>query len=100
VAAVLTGVAGHEIPFYESEGHSSGARNPHRERYEVRVVTDGTHDDAAARGAETGRTAARLLAPDADGVRIPRGLDTDMFWKVLEQCCARADEVNAKRGVS
>jgi uridine nucleosidase len=94
VAAVLDGVAGEEIPFYDFEAGKEGRR----ERFEVKVVTDGTHEDAAS-GAETGRTLAKLLPAGQEGVKIPRGLDTKSFWSVLEDCLGRADEVNRSRGV-
>ncbi|KAJ2989925.1 hypothetical protein NUW58_g3215 [Xylaria curta] len=68
-----------------------------RERFEVRVVTEGTLKDAQEGGAQTGRTIARLLPPGEEGVRIPRGIDIDLFWKVIEECCQRADEANAKK---
>ncbi len=94
---MLTGVVGHEIPFYEFDPREGdGARQ--RERYEVQVITEGSHEEAHA-GAETGRTVVRLLEPGVEGVRIPRGLDIPMFWRVLEECCSRADEVNARAGV-
>jgi uridine nucleosidase len=86
----------HEIPFYDFD--PANPEGPaRRERFEVRVVTEGSFDDALGRGAQTGRTLVRLLEPGEEGVRIPRGLDIDMFWKVIEECCERADEVNARR---
>lgn len=97
MAAVLTGVAGHEIPFYEFDPRDPEAKGT-RERYEVTVVTHGTHEEAHA-GAQTGRTVVKLLPPGVEGVRIPRGLDIPMFWKVVEECCSRADETNAKNGI-
>jgi uridine nucleosidase len=99
VAAVLTGTAA-AIPFYDymhgkdtTETGESVA-----ERYEVTVVTDGTIDEALAGLAETGRTVAKLLPPGAEGIRIPRGLDIPRFWKVMEECCSRADEANTENG--
>ncbi len=102
MAAVLRGVAGHEIPFYDFDPrpNAAGAADKNRrtgERYEVTVVTEGTHEEAHA-GAETGRTLIRLLEPGVEGVRVPRGLDIPLFWRVLEECCSRADEVNAREG--
>lgn len=97
VAAVLAGSGGeHEIPFYDFDPRpGAGALRRTRERYEVRVVTEGTHEEALA-GAQTGRTVVRLLEPGADGVTIPRGLDIPRFWRVVEECCQRADEANAR----
>jgi uridine nucleosidase len=93
VAVVLDGVMGAEIPFYDFEG-----KEGRRERFEVKVVTDGTHEDALL-GAETGRTVAKLLPEGEEGVKIPRGLDTKRFWSVLEECLGRADEANRSNGV-
>ncbi|KAI1112473.1 inosine-uridine preferring nucleoside hydrolase-domain-containing protein [Nemania sp. NC0429] len=96
VAAILTGTR-HEIPFYDFD--PAKAEGPvQRERFEVRVVTEGTLEDARDRGAQTGRTIARLLPPGEEGIRIPRGLDIELFWKVIEECCQRADEANAREG--
>ncbi|KAI1369340.1 Inosine/uridine-preferring nucleoside hydrolase domain-containing protein [Xylaria arbuscula] len=95
VAAILTGTR-HEIPFYDFDPAS--AEGPERrERFEVRVVTEGTLEDARERGAQTGRTVVRLLPPGEEGVRIPRGLHIELFWKVIEECVQRADDVNAKK---
>jgi uridine nucleosidase len=91
VAAVLDGVAGVEIPFRDFEHKGE------RERYAVRVVTEGSHEDAQA-GAETGRTIVRLLPEGEEGVKIPRGLDISKFWSVLEDCLERADNVNKTKG--
>ncbi|KAI0600816.1 Inosine/uridine-preferring nucleoside hydrolase domain-containing protein [Biscogniauxia sp. FL1348] len=101
VAAVLTGTE-HEIPFYDYKYDATGAAPPppppppeQRERFAVQVVTEGTLAEALG-GAQTGRTVARLLPPGSEGVRIPRGLDIAAFWRVVEECCQRADEANAK----
>ncbi|CAK7197481.1 Uridine nucleosidase 1 [Sporothrix eucalyptigena] len=91
VAAVLTGTDA-EITFYDLT--ESGTP----ERYEVTVVTDGTTDEALEGHAETGRTVVQLLPPGSEGVRIPRGLDILKFWQVMEECCTRADEANARNG--
>ncbi|RWA12271.1 hypothetical protein EKO27_g2831 [Xylaria grammica] len=94
VAAVLTGTS-YEIPFYDFD--SANPKGPaQRERFEVRVVTEGTLDDARERGTQTGRTIARLLPPGEEGVRIPRGVNIELFWRIIEECCQKADEVNAK----
>ncbi|KAI0100421.1 inosine-uridine preferring nucleoside hydrolase-domain-containing protein [Nemania sp. FL0031] len=95
VAAILVGTS-HEIPFYDFDPANPEAP-ARRERFEVRVVTEGTLEDARDKGAQTGRTLVRLLRPSEDGVRIPRGVDIELFWKVIEECCQRADEANAKR---
>ncbi|KAF3055736.1 Uridine nucleosidase [Daldinia childiae] len=94
VAAVLEGTE-YEIPFYDYDPKSPEGPN-RRERFAVEVVTEGTLEDARERGAQTGRTIATLLPPGSEGVRIPRGLDIPLFWKVIEECCERADEANKK----
>ncbi|PBP17278.1 inosine-uridine preferring nucleoside hydrolase [Diplocarpon rosae] len=85
VAAILDGIIGVEIPFFDA---LEGGR---RERYDVKVVTEGTHEEALA-GAQTGRTIATLLPEGEEGVKIPRGLNVSRFWDVLEECLVRADE--------
>ncbi|KAI0818050.1 inosine-uridine preferring nucleoside hydrolase-domain-containing protein [Xylaria sp. FL0064] len=94
VAAILTGTR-HEIPFYDFDSTNPKAPTQ-RERFEVGVVTEGTLEDTRDKGAQTGRTIARLLPPGEEGVRIPRGLDIELFWKTIEECVQRADEANAK----
>ncbi|PSR78898.1 Inosine/uridine-preferring nucleoside hydrolase domain-containing protein [Coniella lustricola] len=84
VAAILTGTPW-EIDFHEYD----------RERYDIKVIVEGTHEDALHRGSQLGRTIATLLPPGSEGVRIPRGLDISRFWQVMEECVQRADEANA-----
>ena len=96
VAVILDGVSGHEIPFYDFKGEVNGTRM--KERFEVRVVTEGTHEDAQ-NGSQTGRTIVRLLPKGEEGVKIPRGLNIPRFWSVLEDCVKRADEVNKQNGI-
>lgn len=38
----------------------------------------------------------RLLFLGEEGVRIFRGLDLGVFWRVLEECIFRVDEVNER----
>ena len=88
VAAILDGVPGVEIPFTDFRGGEKGRR----ERFEVKVVTEGTHEEAQKGTTETGRTVVRLLSEGEEGVKIPRALDVSRFWTVLEECLERADE--------
>ncbi|KAF2965381.1 hypothetical protein GQX73_g8202 [Xylaria multiplex] len=98
VAAILTGTR-HEIPFYDFD--FANPKGPaQRERFQVRVVTEGTLEDAREKGSQTGRTIVRLLPPGEAGVRIPRGVNIELFWKVIEECCQRADEANAEMPAS
>ena len=88
VAAILDGVADYEIPFYDYEPGHEGRK----ERYEVSIVTEGTHEQALKGEAETGRTIVKLLEKGEGGIKIPRGLNVQRFWTVLEECLERADE--------
>ena len=83
----------------DADPEQGGARR-HRpsERYALRVVTEGSHAQALAGEAQTGRTLATLLPAGEPGVRIPRGLDIPTFWHQLERCVARADAANAAAG--
>lgn len=94
VAAVLTG-SKWEIDFHDYDVNSPNASaTTTRERFDITVVTEGSHDDAQHRGSRLGQTIATLLPPGEEGVRIPRGLDIPTFWTVLEECVQRADEAN------
>lgn len=93
VAAVLTGTK-HEIPFYDFDTKKGNCVKYH-ERFDLTVITEGSLEDAKEGKAQLGRTVAKLLEPGSEGVRIPRGLDIPMFWKVIEECTERADRVNA-----
>ena len=67
------------------------------ESWEVSVVTEGVHGgDDEIRRAEVGRTVLKKVKEGAGGgVRIPRGLEVERFWTVLEDCVERA-EMKAK----
>lgn len=93
VAAVLTGTR-HEIPFYDYDAKKGNCVKYH-ERFELTVVTEGDLGEAKAGKSQLGRTVAKALPPGSEGVRIPRGLDIPMFWRVIEECTERADRVNA-----
>lgn len=92
VAAILESVPEYEIPFYD---YAPG-QNERRERYEVAIVTEGTHEQALGGETETGRTIVKLLERGEGGIKIPRGLNVQKFWTTLEECLQRADERNAK----
>ncbi|KUJ18576.1 putative uridine nucleosidase [Mollisia scopiformis] len=94
VAVILDGIAGAEIPFYDFEDGKD-----RKERYDVHVVTEGSHEEAQ-NGAETGRTIVKLLPEGEEGVKIPRNLDVKRFWGVLEDSLERANAVNRANGVS
>jgi uridine nucleosidase len=90
VAAMFEGTQ-YAIPLYDHEEGQQGRR----ERFNVKVITEGTHAEALEGKTETGRTIATLLPPGQDGVNIPRSLDVPSFWKVIEDCLEKADAVNA-----
>ena len=64
------------------------------ERWRVKVVTDGLHSDVEDEQGQVGMTA--IGQPEGGsgvvGVRIPRGLDVERFWTILEQCMQRAED--------
>lgn len=64
------------------------------ERYQVDVVTDGDHgssEHVRNSASQCGRTVATLLKAGEKGVRIPRGLEWEPLWRMLEECLARAE---------
>ncbi|MCJ1313235.1 Uridine nucleosidase 1 [Agyrium rufum] len=73
------------------------------ERWAVDVVTDGAHGGGGdgTQGGEgekddesgqVGRTVARAVEVGKGGVRIPRGLNVDRFWAIVDDCLGRAEE--------
>jgi uridine nucleosidase len=88
VAVILNGIPEYEIPFYD---HKEGQEGRH-ERYQVSIVIEGAHEEAVRGEVETGRTLVTLLEKGKPGVQIPRGLDIQRFWEVLEECLERADD--------
>lgn len=68
------------------------------ERYRVDVVTDGVPLPEGDGSSICGRTIATLLPKDEAGVRIPRGLEKEALWRILEECLERAEaEVSGRR---
>lgn len=64
------------------------------ERYAVDVVTEGEHGSAEhvrSGASQCGRTIATQLPRDQAGVRIPRALQKEKLWKMIEQCLASAE---------
>jgi uridine nucleosidase len=89
VAAIFEGTE-YAVPLYD---HEEGQEDNH-ERFNVTIVTDGTHAQALSGEKETGRTIATLLPSGREGVKIPRGLNVPEFWRVLEECLEKADTIN------
>lgn len=96
VAAILTGTED-EIRFFDWDEERS-EKPQHDERFEVTVVTEGSIEEAKAGEKQTGRTMAKKLPAGEAGVRIPRGCNEAQFWRVVEECMEKADEVNKKLG--
>lgn len=68
------------------------------ERYVVTLITAGEHSESDAVRGQVGMTKVdKLLKPDmvGDGVRIPRKLNVNAFWDMLEECCSIADKSSA-----
>lgn len=63
------------------------------ERYRVDIVTEGVHSADQKSVGELGRTKVTLLPQGEEGVRIPRGVDLERFWGLVESCMKEADKV-------
>lgn len=61
------------------------------ERWHVDVVIVGLHSDRDDERGQVGRTTARKAAAGEGGVRIPRKLDVEQFWTILERCIQLAE---------
>ncbi len=66
-----------------------------RERFKVKVIIEGTHEQAMTGETQTGRTVVELLPKGEEGVKIPRSLNVERFWTVLEDALEAADANNA-----
>jgi len=68
------------------------------ERWRVKVVTDGQHSDLEDEQGRVGMTVVDKIVEGSGegasglGVRIPRGLDVERFWAIIEMCMRRAEE--------
>lgn len=61
------------------------------ERWHIRVVTDGLHSHSNDLRGQVGRTVATIVPAEKGGVRIPRSLNVDCFWDLVESCIQRAE---------
>lgn len=63
------------------------------ERFEIHVVIDGEHgtDLAVRQSSQCGRTVVKKLEAGQTGVRIPRGLEANALWRMLDSCLAEVD---------
>lgn len=87
VAAVLQP----DLFFANTTGTGTGTGNG--ERFAVQVIIDGEHGASdhvrSNSGSQCGRTVATLLPAHELGVRIPRSLDAEKVWRMLDDCLAR-----------
>jgi uridine nucleosidase len=64
------------------------------ERFHVDIVTEGVHSSNQSQVGELGRTKLTALPEGRGGCRIPRGVDLDAFWGMIESAMKRADAVS------
>ena len=65
------------------------------ERFEVDVVTEGAHGalpTVLASASHCGQTKATPSLPGTTGVRIPRDVDADKVWRLLDQCLSLSEQ--------
>ena len=62
------------------------------ERYTVSVIIDDKTGTLDHKDLQCGRTVARKCESGAPGIRIPRALDVDKTWRMLEDCLSRAEK--------
>ncbi|KAL9103442.1 MAG: hypothetical protein Q9163_001505 [Psora crenata] len=60
------------------------------ERWHVKVVTDGLHSEEDEERRQVGRII--IQKADGQGVRIPREIDVDRFWTIVDDCLHRTEE--------
>lgn len=91
VAVILNHVAlGEPLEFHDNSG----------ERWHVTVVTDGLHSDCNDERVQVGRTRVSKAAPHEGGVRIPKRLNVEHFWAIIEGCIQSAELVLAEQRVA
>lgn len=83
--AVAVLLADHETHKISYDDHGG-------ERWSVQVIIDGSHHGSEAERRQVGRTIARPLANGQPGVRIPRSLDVQKFWTMLNDCIQWAED--------
>ncbi|RMZ66493.1 uridine nucleosidase [Pyrenophora seminiperda CCB06] len=64
------------------------------ERFQVNIVTEGIHSTNQAQVGELGRTKVTKLPEGEDGCRIPRAVNLDQFWEIIESAMKRAVAVS------
>lgn len=85
VAVILSDTGAEELAFDDRNG----------ERWDVDVITDGTHSD---RDEGSGRLGTTHVRRSTNGrVRVPHGLDVGRFWEVMEECLQRVDKLESSK---
>ena len=85
VAVLLEPITGPMMRFTDNGG----------ERWHVNVITDGLHSRHEEERGQVGRTV--VTRSDGGGVRIPRSVLVQSFWKVLDQCLKEAGRAVSDR---
>lgn len=87
VAVILNHAAlGEPLEFHDDSG----------ERWHVTVVTDGLHSDCDDERGQVGGIKVHKAAPHEGGVRIPKRLNVEHFWAIIEGCIQSAELVLAE----
>jgi uridine nucleosidase len=70
------------------------------ERFAVSIVTNGIHSNDTKTIGQLGRTVATLLPKGEEGVRIPRNLDSNRIWQLLELALEKAEAASQVRALT
>ncbi|KAF4555689.1 Uridine nucleosidase-like protein [Elsinoe fawcettii] len=64
------------------------------ERFEVDVVIDGAHgtEGIARTESRVGQTVVKKV--EGEGLRIPRGVDQEVAWRIIDLCLGQAEELS------
>lgn len=81
VAVVLFDIGYKDLEFDDQVG----------ERWDVNVTTDGLHSKHNYERGQLGRTVISSSREKGVGVRIPRSLNVELFWGVVEDCLRLVD---------
>lgn len=84
------------IILFDQSAENLGFSDGDGERWHIHVVTDGLHSKLSHERGQVGRTIATRAGRDEGGVRIPRSLDVECFWEVVEKCIQRAERMLSK----
>ena len=79
VAVLLEPLTGSILKFVDNGG----------ERWHVNIVTDGLHSRHDEERGQVGRTV--ITKSDHGGVRIPRSMNVESFWRLINRCLQEAE---------